>query len=101
MQTARPGPVNSSDFGTFICDLRRAAKIPQNRSIIQKMRRERRGPVCTGCPENTALRPGNSVGYLASWTGPGLHSLLLSFSISSVLIISPGVATPRAGHHPM
>lgn len=28
MQTARPGPVISPDLGTFICDLRRAAKNP-------------------------------------------------------------------------
>lgn len=41
MHTARLGL--SAPQTIFICNLRRAAEIPQNRSIIQKMRREKRG----------------------------------------------------------
>lgn len=41
MHTARLG--RSAPQTIFICNLRRAAEIPQNRSIIQKMRREKRG----------------------------------------------------------
>lgn len=42
IQTMRPGPVISLDFGIFKCNLRRAAKITRNRSITQMMRRQRR-----------------------------------------------------------
>ncbi len=52
------GPGHPLHFGAFIRDLRRAAKIAQNRSIIQRMRRGRRGPVALGA--YTATTRGNT-----------------------------------------
>lgn len=75
-------------------------KMPRNRSIIQKMRRKRRGPVCTGCPENTAERPGNRVPRVLHGTGAAAFRPAVIFHILGSWRHS-GPAPPEPGHHPM
>lgn len=100
MQASRPGPVICPDFRTFMCDLRRAAKIPRNRSIIQKMRREAgaRVPQVPGkycsetepcCPEPPARHHSSSSPYCCHFHSLGYHHH------------HPGPAPLEPGHHPM
>lgn len=97
MHTARPGH-SPPDFGTFICDLRRAAKKKshQNRSIIQKMRREA-GARVHRVPGEHCI---DNIVFRASWTAPVLQSALLSLFTVSVLVIGPRSSPARTGTPP-
>lgn len=82
---SRARSVSSVSIG----ELRRAAKkkSPQNRSIIQKMRRERRGPERTGCPLDTAGRRDGGCSITSRFHVLHWHHR--------------GPAPPEPGHHPM
>ncbi|TNN88229.1 hypothetical protein EYF80_001445 [Liparis tanakae] len=70
-------------------------KIPRNRSIIQKMRREA-GARVHRVPGEHCI---DSIAFRTSWTAPVLQSALLSLFTVSVLVIGPqssptGTGTP-------
>ncbi|KAK5871873.1 hypothetical protein PBY51_012614 [Eleginops maclovinus] len=93
---SRPGPLTAPHFGTFICDLRRAAKNPTKPQHHPEDAQREAGARVPREWENTALRL-DDTSFRASRMGSEQHAIFNTLSFYH----HPGLAPQEPGHHPM